>query len=128
MMASQATGALEAVERIVDRGASLIELIALAVLLVGLVRATAGFFRARAGRAEDVLTLRRGLGVHILLALEILICADIMHTVVRRSLDELIVLSAVVVIRTVIAFFLTRELREAASDDPARRNRSESAR
>ncbi|WP_333835353.1 DUF1622 domain-containing protein [Rubrimonas sp.] len=115
MTAEQATGALEAVERFVDRGASLIELLALAVLLVGVIRATIGLLHARADRAEDFLRLRRGLGVHILLALEILICADIMHTVVRRSLEELVALSAVVVIRTVIAFFLTRELREQAA-------------
>lgn len=128
MTAEQATGALAAVERIVDRGATLIELLAPAAAPVGVVRATAGFLPAGAEHAEEFLTLRRSLGVHILLALEILICADIIHAVVRRSLGEPIALSAVVVIRTVVAFLLTRELREHAEPRPEAARRLESTR
>ncbi len=109
--------ALGGLQHGVDRLATVIELFALAVLLAGVIRAVFGFLREGRGSAvgaADFLALRRGLGVHILLALEILICADIMHTVVRRSYEELVVLAGVVVIRTVIAFFLNRELREAA--------------
>lgn len=100
----------------VDRLASVIELLGLAVLVYGVVRASIAFVRERGGPMDgtgDFAAIRISLGFHILLALEILICADIMHSVVRRSLEDLIGLSAVVIIRTIIAFFLNRELREA---------------
>lgn len=101
----------------VDKLASVIELVALAVLLIGVLLATAGFLRELVRRgapvASDFMAIRTVLGGHVLLALEILICADIMHTVARRTLDDLITLAAVVAIRTVIAYFLDRELRQA---------------
>lgn len=110
-------GMLSDVQAVVDRLATLIELAGLGILLIGIVGAVARFtwqsFRSEQAVVADFMELRTSLGFHILLALEILICADIMHTVIRRSLDDLIALSAVVLIRTVISYFLNRELREA---------------
>jgi len=56
--------------------------------------------------------IRHGLGSYLLLGLEFLISADIIETVRNPGLEEVAVLGAIVAIRTVISFFLNRELLE----------------
>jgi uncharacterized membrane protein len=79
----------------------------------GLVR----FLRAelRAARGADVeddrKRLRHGLGFYLLLGLEFLIAADIIDTLMKPSLQDLIVLGAIVLIRTVISYSLNAELK-----------------
>ena len=61
--------------------------------------------------AERVfLTLRLNLGQLILLALEVLIVSDILHSIAHRTLQDLGALAVIVVIRVTLAFFLDREL------------------
>jgi len=55
---------------------------------------------------------RRALGSYILFGLEILIVADIIETVVNPTLEEIAILGAIVLIRTVISVFLDKEIRE----------------
>ena len=64
--------------------------------------------------------LRREFGSYLLLALEFLIAADVVKTISDPTLMEMALLGSIVVIRTVISFFLNRELQlvqqlEAAS-------------
>lgn len=54
--------------------------------------------------------VRRHLGNYILLGLEFMIAGDIIHTVLYPSKESLIVLGAIVAIRTVISYFLNKEL------------------
>ena len=56
--------------------------------------------------------LRHHLGSYLLLGLEFLIAADIVHTIARPSLEELAILGGIVAIRTVLNFFLNREIAE----------------
>lgn len=56
------------------------------------------------------LQLRLNLGQLILLALEVLIVSDILHSIAHRSLEDLGVLGAIVLIRILLAYFLDREL------------------
>ena len=56
-------------------------------------------------------SLRHQLGSYLLLGLEFLIAADIIRTVFDPSLQELLLLGSIVAIRTVISFFLEREIR-----------------
>lgn len=54
--------------------------------------------------------LRHHLGSYLLLGLEFLIAADVVHTVHKPSLNELAILGSIVVIRTILNIFLNREL------------------
>jgi uncharacterized membrane protein len=56
--------------------------------------------------------IRHHLGQYLLLGLEFLIAADIIHTIFKPDLQSLIILGAIVGIRTVISYFLNRELKE----------------
>ena len=57
--------------------------------------------------------LRHHLGSYILLSLEFLIVADIIITVNDPGVNQLILLGSLVVIRTIIGFFLDKELGRA---------------
>lgn len=54
--------------------------------------------------------LRLHLGSYLLIGLEILVAADIVRTVISPSIDELIILGSIVAIRTVLNYFLSKEL------------------
>jgi uncharacterized membrane protein len=54
--------------------------------------------------------MRHHLGSYILLGLEFLIAADVMHTIIEPSLHDVAILGSIVAIRTVLSFFLNREL------------------
>ena len=55
---------------------------------------------------------RMELGRYILSALELLIVSDIIHTALSLALADLLFLGLLVLIRSMISFFLNREIRE----------------
>ena len=94
--------------------AKAIELIGIAIIAVGAVVNLAVFARRifdRSERGEALATLRSNFGRSILLGLEFLIAADIINTVaVRPTLESVIVLGAIVLIRTFLSFSLELEI------------------
>ena len=67
--------------------------------------------------------IRLYLGHFLALGLEFQIGADILNTAVAPTFDEVLLLGAIVVIRTVLNYFLSKELereREQASPEPER--------
>lgn len=62
--------------------------------------------------------LRRTVGIYILLGLEFMVVSDLLHTIQEsRDYKSVIILGALVVIRTVISFFLGKEMKEAAKEE-----------
>lgn len=55
--------------------------------------------------------LRADLGTYLLLGLELLIASDILKTIIEPVMNELMVLGGIVLLRTVLSFFLDREIR-----------------
>ncbi|MFA6320803.1 MAG: DUF1622 domain-containing protein [Candidatus Omnitrophota bacterium] len=66
-----------------------------------------------AGRA----LIRHHLGFYLLMGLEFMIGADIVRTLIRPSLQELAILGSMVAIRTVISFFLNKEMDKGNKDN-----------
>lgn len=101
-------------EEVISVGVRAIEVVGAAIMVVG----GAGAFIAavpqalRAGtRPQAFPTLRRNLGRAILLGLEVLIVADIIRTiVVEPTVESVLVLGAIVVIRVVLSFSLEVEM------------------
>ena|SRR5436309_2251552 len=79
----------------------------------GLVRFVRAELKAarRADVEDDRKRLRHVLGYYLLLGLEFLIAADIIDTLMKPSVQDLIVLGAIVLIRTVISYSLNAELK-----------------
>lgn len=89
--------------------------IGVVVILWGVVLGTFEFARAqyaalKKGQPVPLEKIRYDVGRYLLLGLEFFIAADIIHTIVQPSLEQVAVLAAIVVIRTVISFFLNREM------------------
>ena len=75
-------------------------------------------FRLGQELMEERESLRHLLGYYLLLGLEFLVAADIVHTILTPELKELAVLGSIVAIRTVISFSINWELRQAARHRP----------
>ncbi len=105
-----------------EYAARAIELVAALILIFGAVRFTmliGGEILSRGKSPEGGIFrhARVSLGGYILAALEFLIVADILFTILRRTLDELYILALLTAIRTALSWFLTRELRELRKDE-----------
>ena len=60
---------------------------------------------------EERKKLRHVLGYYLLLGLEFLIAADIIGTLMKPRVQDLAVLGAIVIIRTIISYSLNAELK-----------------
>lgn len=90
-----------------------LELAGALTILLGAAFASALFFiRARSGdRAQAYATLRSSLGRSILLGLEFLVAGDIVKSlVINPTLDDLIVLAGLVLVRTFLSVSLGVEI------------------
>ena len=101
-----------------ERVAQAFEAMGAAVLLGGLLLAVGLAVRVlrRAGDWQEAYeVLRRSFGGVILLGLEILVAADLVRTVaVESTLDNVLILGAIVLIRTVLSFSLEVEIEGVA--------------
>ncbi len=94
--------------------AQVFEVIAAAVLLIGLVWAAAislrVYAKTRSGR-DAYNVMRQSFGGAILLGLEILVAGDLIRTVaVAPTLENVLVLGGIVLIRTFLSFSLEVEI------------------
>jgi uncharacterized membrane protein len=91
-----------------------LELVGIAIIALGALLNLLLFARqslAGGKGVEALATLRSNFGRSILLGLEFLIAADIINTVaVRPTLESVIVLGAIVLIRTFLSFSLELEI------------------
>ena len=99
-----------------------IDLLAIAVMLIGTLRFVGDILRAETAGEERLPRLDLGrveLGRYILSGLELFIVSDIIQTALSLALADLIFLGLLVAIRAVISYFLTQELRELRGrEDP----------
>jgi uncharacterized membrane protein len=91
-----------------------IEVVGIAIIVVGATLALAFFVRQLIGRRDKEKAIgdfRSDLGRSILLGLEFLVAADIVNTVaIEPTLDNLAVLAGIVLIRTFLSFSLEVEI------------------
>lgn len=101
---------------------TVINLMGVTVVLWGFVVAALGFIKLKLHHHTSLFFLKEAnkiraiLGTYILFGLEFMIAADIIHTFIRPTRDDLIVLGTIVAIRTVISYFLGREVDEARKE------------
>lgn len=65
----------------------------------------------RKANAEKESEIRYHLGRYLLLGLDFMLAADIIHTIHKPVLTELYILAIIVAIRTVISYFLQKEIK-----------------
>lgn len=99
----------------IDLVASLIMVWAFVTAVVGLVRGSISAGDAHS-RIRSMQAARCGFGVKLVFALELMIISDLFHTIITRSVDDMILVGGLVVIRTVIAYFLSKEIQEVGAE------------
>jgi uncharacterized membrane protein len=99
----------------VDLTGAMIMVWAFAAAVVGLVRGSIRAGDARS-RIRNMQVVRCGLGVKLVFALELMIISDLLVTIISRSIDDLILVGGLVVIRTVISYFLNKEIQEVGAE------------
>ena len=67
-------------------------------------------------------SVRHQFASYLLLALEYLIAADIIATVIHPTFEEIAILASIVVIRTVISYFLEKEISKLNTMDTPKEN------
>ena len=98
--------------------AQAVEAVSFSIMLYGALLAVMMFIKNELGRLNGKFTLnglskvRIDFGYYILLGLQFLIAADIIETILKPELDELIELGGIVAIRILLSYFLTKEINE----------------
>ncbi|MCB1502270.1 MAG: DUF1622 domain-containing protein [Bauldia sp.] len=114
----------DVVHAVLQVAISAIELVGVAVVVVAAAVATITYVRASfagTGSSGDFQAFRATLGRGILLGLEFLIAADIIRTVtLTPTLDSLLVLAGIVVVRTFLSLSLQVEIEGRWPWQPAR--------
>lgn len=96
--------------------------ISILILVIGVLRALVGFIKNEVAkendklRAKNINVIKNILGSYVLLSLEVLIAADIIQTIMDPSLNDVLILGGIVVIRTVISYFLGKEIEHTPID------------
>lgn len=86
------------------------------VILWGVILTFIGFLKSEItnkDREDTVLkinNIKNNLGSYILLGLEILICADIIESILNPTINDMVILASIVIIRTFISYFLNKEM------------------
>ena len=109
---------MELIEQIFESIALVIDFVGIGIILWGFSLSFKNFVVSEISGVRNVVALRNiqivrcQLGTYLLVGLEFMIASDIIHTFISRSQDDLIFLGMIIVIRTVIGYFLGKELQE----------------
>lgn len=100
---------------------SLLDFMSVFIVLWGFIMGFLRFvyveFFHREGKFAQYEELRRSVGIYIILGLEFMIVSDLLNTIQKRDRESLIILGGLVVIRTIISFFLGKEMKEAEQEE-----------
>lgn len=114
-------GMIEIIGLIADISDAFVVLLLTFGMLFAVSRAVPSLFWRRKGQdrlsvRRAILQIRYDLGILLLLALEILIISDILHTIYKRTFEEISILAVTVAVRIALSFFLDRELTRLRED------------
>ena len=93
---------------------TVISIMGVGIVVLGVVRASMllipGFFIHLESKSDIYKKVRFLLAQYILLGLEFMVASDVIYTVLARDYESLVVLVALVIVRTIFAYSLEREI------------------
>jgi len=93
-----------------------LNLIGALITIWGIITSLVEFLKKEITNRKEVVqlneTIRLKLGSYLVLALEFFIAGDIVKTIITPTWQSLGILGAIVVIRTVLSYFLTKDLKK----------------
>jgi uncharacterized membrane protein len=97
----------------------LVEAFGALVIMVGAIRTIVRYLRACIGGGPDNMTsLRIQLGQSMVMGLEFFVAADILRTALTPTWNEILLLASLIGLRTILNYFMERELKALDSDTP----------
>jgi len=93
--------------------AELIGFTGVLIMCYGTIRGLAAYLMSIRSIGKTITKVRVDIAQHLSLGLEFLVGKDIIETIIRPSIDQLLALALIVLIRTMIAYILAWEMREA---------------
>lgn len=113
----QREGAQRTIEELVQWLRLGVEALGASIVALGVLIGIALFVRsALVGRHTDFNAIRLVLARYLALALEFQLASDILSTAIAPGWDEIGKLAAIAIIRTVLNYFLGREINEEQAD------------
>lgn len=115
----------ELVEAPLEFVAESIDVIGIAILVFAAAKFLFRYIRFEFARSRDLQTvfqirdMRMCLGSYILLALEFMIVSDVIHSALTRSLEDVLILGVLVLIRSALSFFLSVDLKDMREEEKA---------
>nr|WP_297632754.1 DUF1622 domain-containing protein [uncultured Clostridium sp.] len=94
--------------------------IAIIILIFGVCLTTFYFIKASLksndlnSLSQNNKNLRNQIASYILLSFEILIASDIIRSIIKPDLQDLLILGTLVIIRTLISYFLDKEMKQSS--------------
>jgi len=86
------------------------------IIMWGIILSLSEFLKKEISKKQESIqlneTVRIKLGSYLVLALEFFIAGDIVKTIITPTWESLGILGAIVVIRTVLSYFLTKDLKK----------------
>lgn len=113
---------MHGIESILEWLAIVIELVGALIMAWAFVTSVFGLLRGSIiggdarSRIQNMQVVRCDLGVKLVFALELMIISDLLRTLISRSIDDMILLGGLVVIRTVIGYFLNKEIQAVETE------------
>ena len=100
-----------------------VDLVAVAVMGLGFVMALFKFaptiVQGPSEAIQEIQMIRCNLGTYLVFALELMIVSDLIQSVLSHKLEDLYFLGALVAIRTLITYFLNKEIQELTHEQAA---------
>lgn len=107
---------MDALHSVINTIGFVLNIIGALITIWGIIIALLTFFKKEISRKEDCVkcneTIRIRLGSYLVLALEFFIAGDIIKTIITPTWEALGILGAIVVIRTILSYFLTKDLKK----------------
>ncbi len=102
----------EAIRTVIGYAVPLVEACGAVVVMMGVGRAIFRYVRSFASQGPlQTASLRLQLGQSMVMGLEFQVAADILRTALRPTLSDIVLLAALIGVRTVLNYLLERELR-----------------
>ena len=122
---------MEHIKEVLHVIVEIIDLIGVAVLIFGFIKIFLKYLKTEFKNIAHtpfrmLQRIRCEMGIYILLGLDFLIVSDIIQTILDLNIEEIIKLSALILLRTIISYFLGKEIIEIESihDDPPTNEKS----
>jgi uncharacterized membrane protein len=108
--------AMEQFHNIINAVSFILNIIGALITIWGIIVSLSEFLEKEISRRAEAIRLNEAirikLGSYLVLALEFFIAGDIVKTIITPSWESLGILGAIVVIRTILSYFLTKDIKK----------------